>query len=246
MAELRYTSDGFPYYAEADLSWVDKTPQPILAATPSDPFEIAAARVAGANRRGNPLPVAFPQAEKPTSYIMEPDLLETQGGMRLPTDVGQTDSGFYNIKTGQDIPVVRRPNVWPIANTPEGPTFVMPKVLDVVGNVMSPLAAGRVPVKAGEMVLGSGAVRTIQEAKAAEGPFYSALERAVENAKLSKGTPEQWLGYLRNQPGVKAEELSYVLNELPSGAIAKGDLEKLVKQNKISFLRLNPLLLPRK
>lgn len=48
-------------------------------------------------------------------------------------------------------------------------------------------------------------------------PFYSALTRAAENAKIKKGTAEQWMGSLRNVPGVKPEELEW------------SDLEKWLK-----------------
>jgi hypothetical protein len=49
--------------------------------------------------------------------------------------------------------------------------------------------------------------------------FYSAVVRAVEKAQLPKATPQQWMGYLRNQPNVKPEELDWLgvedwLNEL--------------------------------
>lgn len=40
--------------------------------------------------------------------------------------------------------------------------------------------------------------------------FYSAAERAVASAKMEKGSPEQWVGYLRNQPGVRKEELDHL------------------------------------
>ncbi len=63
--------------------------------------------------------------------------------------------------------------------------------------------------------------------------FYSTLQTAVANAKPSTATAEQWLGYLRNQPGVKAEEINTVLKDLPSGQISKGQLEDIVKQNKV-------------
>ncbi len=42
------------------------------------------------------------------------------------------------------------------------------------------------------------------------GPFYSAVEHAIRNAPQVRATPEQWRGWLRNQPGVKAEELDYM------------------------------------
>ncbi|MDL5391405.1 hypothetical protein QSI13_24780, partial [Escherichia coli] len=54
-------------------------------------------------------------------------------------------------------------------------------------------------------------------------PFYSAMQRAIQSAKLEKGTPEQWTGYLRNQPSVKAEELS-TLGQLPEGLLTKDQI----------------------
>lgn len=39
--------------------------------------------------------------------------------------------------------------------------------------------------------------------------FYSALEHAATNAAQDVMSPQQWLGYLKNQPGVKAEELAW-------------------------------------
>ena len=40
-------------------------------------------------------------------------------------------------------------------------------------------------------------------------PFFSALKRAAESLKQDKGTAEQFLSQLKNQPGVKAEELYF-------------------------------------
>jgi hypothetical protein len=38
-------------------------------------------------------------------------------------------------------------------------------------------------------------------------PFYSAVERAVQDARQNTAPGQQWAGYLRNQPGVKPEEV---------------------------------------
>ena len=176
----------------------------------------------------------------PTTYIMEPDLVEAQTGQQhLPDDVTFDDAGFaYNKITGNPVKIVRRPNVLPIARTPEGFTLAMPKVLDVVGNVMGGVAGA--PVKAGEVLLGSGAVRKTAQAvpeviKASDGPFYSGLERAVESAKVGKADAQQWTNYLKNQPGVKSEELSYVLKDLPEGPISKEQLGEIIKGNKVEL-----------
>ena len=38
-------------------------------------------------------------------------------------------------------------------------------------------------------------------------PFYSAVEQAVQGAKQNAAPGQQWAGFLRNQPGVKPEEV---------------------------------------
>lgn len=40
--------------------------------------------------------------------------------------------------------------------------------------------------------------------------FYSAAERAVEGAKQAKATPDQWVNWLRNQPGVTKDEIEHL------------------------------------
>lgn len=40
--------------------------------------------------------------------------------------------------------------------------------------------------------------------------LYSHLEQTLANAKQTKAHPEQWANWLRNQPGVKAEELEWL------------------------------------
>lgn len=66
--------------------------------------------------------------------------------------------------------------------------------------------------------------------------FYSSLERAVGQAKINKATPEQWIGYLKNQPGVKQEEISHVLGELPKEPITKEAMQGIVEQNKVQLV----------
>lgn len=351
MADIKYTEDGYPYYEAA----LGDTPLATAAKSFFNPV--------GPTKR---LPVK--DQYKPTTYIMEPDLMEAQTGkLNVPDDVGFDEAGAaYNTVTGEPVQVIRRPNVLPIAPTPDGYTFAMPKMLDVVGNVMGNvggLAGGKIAANAGEMVLGSGAVRTMRNPNKIQienlinksehqelrgliddsgvhvwdasksthhdtakelginydinnrihitkpqdekgfytldfddkwrnpelvksnpnfvrllnqdnilvnepgqglisgkdflklysdtrpqvtnaighavekqtGPFYSALERTVENAKISKADAQQWLGYLKNQPGVKQEELAYVLKDLPEGQISKEALADIIKNNKVEL-----------
>ena len=177
-------------------------------------------------------------APKPTTYIMEPDLVETQiGKVHTPPDVSFDDAGFaYNNVTGEPVKIIRRPDILPIARTPDGYTFAMPKIWDAASNIVGGVAAPAVATKAGEVVLGSGAVKTAMEAApAVTGPFYSGLERAVDAAKVNKADASQWLGYLKNQPGVKADEIGQVLKDLPQGPITKDQLQNIVQQNKVQL-----------
>jgi hypothetical protein len=70
-------------------------------------------------------------------------------------------------------------------------------------------------------------------------PFYSAIENAVKNAKQPSATADQWLGYLKNQPGVKQEELDWVLGELPKGKITKAELEQHIAAHKVELKEVN-------
>lgn len=68
-------------------------------------------------------------------------------------------------------------------------------------------------------------------------PFYSAVDRAVENTKLEKGTPEQWLGTIRNTAGVKAEEMEWLglpdwLKE-QEGQVTKAQVQDYIRANQI-------------
>lgn len=236
-----FTSQGLVLNPEG-TEWV-RASSPLPIANPdASPADVAAFRTAHSVKHSNPLPVADdrsalnqyfgPVNPEAPSYLVEPDLQEAQGGLQLPSNMYQeAGGGVYFNDTNEPVPMVGRPGVLPIAMTPEGVKVVMPKMLDIVGNVMGNVAAPKVAAKVGEMVLGSGAVRTAQEAKAAE-PFYSQLEHTVKDAKPST---DQWLGYLRNQPGVKQEELQYVLGNLPKGQITKTQLEDIVKQNKVEL-----------
>ena len=66
--------------------------------------------------------------------------------------------------------------------------------------------------------------------------FYSAVENAVKDAKLNVGTADQWLGYLKNQPGVKQEELDWTLGDLPTDSkLTKADVQAHVDANKVQI-----------
>lgn len=76
-------------------------------------------------------------------------------------------------------------------------------------------------------------------AAAEHSPFYSAVEQAIVNGKPTKMFPEQWIGWLKNQPGVKPEELQWIglgdKSQLPAdlqnGPITKDQLLAHVREN---------------
>lgn len=77
----------------------------------------------------------------------------------------------------------------------------------------------------------------IYEQGAMAPPFYSGVGRAIEQSKLKKGTAEQWMGTLRNAPGVKAEELKWLGLEdwlkAQDGAVTKEAVLGFVQANQI-------------
>jgi hypothetical protein len=66
--------------------------------------------------------------------------------------------------------------------------------------------------------------------------FYSAVEHTVNNAKINKASPQEWLSYLKNQPGVKQEELQWLgLDELKGKQISKAELEQHIADHKVEL-----------
>jgi hypothetical protein len=76
-----------------------------------------------------------------------------------------------------------------------------------------------------------------EEGRLSAPPFYSAIERTVENAKQQKASPEQWLGMLKNAPGVKPEEMEWLglepwLRE-QKGTVSKQQVTDYIRANAI-------------
>lgn len=213
---IKYTADGFPYDDNTEegnqLDWVDNTNHAMTAQAPApdDPFAMAAARLKAAVQRGNPLPIEDdryklfgPENKEHPSYIVEPDLFETQSQqMALPADMMQDDSGRFYYKDNPDktIPMIKRPGVLPLINTPEGIKFATPKMLDIVGNVMGNVGGVvSVPAKAGEMILGSGLVKASKnipwEVKGFEDAnWFHGTTHEFDKFSKAKGNPENHLG----------------------------------------------------
>ena len=61
-------------------------------------------------------------------------------------------------------------------------------------------------------------------------PFYSAVENAIAGAKQPKADAQQWLSFLKNQPGVKQEELAHLGLDKLQGSITKDNLLKAVQE----------------
>lgn len=69
--------------------------------------------------------------------------------------------------------------------------------------------------------------------------FYSALDNAVTSFKQEKASPEQWIGTLKNTPGVKAEEMQWLgiddwLKE-QKGAVTKQQLQDYIRSNQVEI-----------
>lgn len=78
---------------------------------------------------------------------------------------------------------------------------------------------------AGAGLAAGGAAMLPKTAEAGPPKWYSVLERAIENAPQSKATLDQWMGYLRNRPGVKPEEIEYTLgSKAKNGGILDLDI----------------------
>lgn len=67
--------------------------------------------------------------------------------------------------------------------------------------------------------------------------FYSAVERAVQGAKMEKAAPGQWLGTLKNMPGVKPEEIQWLGLE----DWLKGQPKSVTKQEVLDYVRANQI-----
>jgi hypothetical protein len=109
--------------------------------------------------------------------------------------------------------------------------------LPLVRNVLERGRSGRptktVPIPTGteNQILQAGFERS-------RGPtFYSGVERAVDAAKQTKAPAQQWLGTIKNAPGVKPEELQWLGLEdwlkQQKGSVTKDEIADYVRANQI-------------
>jgi hypothetical protein len=100
-------------------------------------------------------------------------------------------------------------------------------------------AIAGVPVRGGEAVLGSGAVRPVAQATDVAPKFYSAVDKAVDDLPINKATGQQWLGTLTNK-GVKNEEMDWrglqdYLAENANRPVTKEEVQKHLAENKVEL-----------
>jgi hypothetical protein len=75
--------------------------------------------------------------------------------------------------------------------------------------------------------------------------FFSAMEKSIKDADLKSGTGAQWLGYLKNRPGVKAEEMdnSGIADFLTENANEKLTKEQVLQHAKDGAVELEEVTL---
>src|SRR3990167_7129901 len=68
-------------------------------------------------------------------------------------------------------------------------------------------------------------------------PFFSAVSKAVETSPIKTGQAQQWEGWLKNQPGIKQEELDWIgLNDwlkTQKGPVIKQQVSDFLKANQV-------------
>lgn len=102
----------------------------------------------------------------------------------------------------------------------------------LVADVLQATAEGQLQTDMGDVVPAFSS-----EGQAAGAPFYSALTRAVEQAKQNKGPGAQWKSWLKNQNGIKQEEIEWsgVIEWLDQqkGSVTKESLAEFLRQNEV-------------
>lgn len=134
---------------------------------------------------------------------------------------GKKGSDFYKFGKEEDTPIGRGQAIYDYAIT-NGYDVVKIRNVPGVGTehaVVNPAVIKGYTDKNGAFTAFSDTTKPALAIEALKGqkaePFYSAVEAAVRGAPDQVMTPEQWSGYLRNRPGVKAEELDWI--GLPEG-----------------------------
>jgi hypothetical protein len=114
------------------------------------------------------------------------------------------------------------------------------RALAYIGKKWGPLVA-KGSTRAIEMAERAGGTKTKRDvvySRKGAPVFYSATLRTVEGAKQAKMGADQWEGWLRNQPGVKPEELDWIglgewLREQGGKTLTREQVAEFVRANQI-------------
>jgi hypothetical protein len=92
--------------------------------------------------------------------------------------------------------------------------------------------------------LGTGATKIAMAGMAGAPKFYSALEKAAETAKQYSMKGKDWEGTLKNQPGVKAEEIEHTklsdfLARNKDRPVTKDEIQQHLAENKVELGEVN-------
>jgi hypothetical protein len=103
---------------------------------------------------------------------------------------------------------------------------------------MTPEEAQTFALGAAPMLLGGPEAGAAEEAATEIAPrFYSAVGNAVDSAKTNAAPAQQWLGMIRNTPGVKPEEMQWLGLEDwlkdQQGVVPKQAIADYIKGNQV-------------
>lgn len=140
------------------------------------------------------------------------------------------------VKSGATLPGEVSQGIVPTFDPETGRTSVpmIERAQDTAGMAMP----GGLAQKPGTATLGSGPVRQgVAAAPEAAPVFYSALEHVVSNSAQDAMSPQQWQGFLKNQPGLKNEELGWTgVNDWlaqQKGKVSKEDVQAYLDEHKV-------------
>src|SRR6202789_1867807 len=117
------------------------------------------------------------------------------------------------IRSGTTLPhdVMTGKEPMEVVDPDTGETTLSPQMIARTGDMAGLMGGSGLIERPGSSTLGSSEIRSGAKA-VPEGTapvFYSALEHAATNAAQDTMEPQQWLCSLKNQPGVKKEELDW-------------------------------------
>lgn len=210
MARVQYTDEGFPFYSPEE-----------------GPGDGVSALMGQEQRRGvdNPLQVVINKMARQDATVGAANRLEQRGV--IDKLLGLTGPRFQTwpermLRSAATAPGEAFLTGQMATRDPYGeiirqePVFdpatlrTMMPTLERALDLTDAALVGSIPAAAkGALGMAGGRIKQPTIPKA-EQPFYSAVERAVASAPQEKMPAQQWLNWLRNQPGVKQEELDWL------------------------------------